>query len=317
MERQLQLNLRSPSEQIASALEYLRPVDLEPRHAAAIALVIGCGSVIQVQDTQAVLWQASRAEVDRNAVQYGLDISGNTFLRRLNELEGRRIAGVLKTTRPWSYVVNLQALAALPLRSTDPTATLAALPCFGGVSESDPPVEAEISTNLEKFGQRRSTSVKVGQTARVRDRVYIQNPCPTVTRVRERDTGGVPAVGLAGRLVRPWDVRSGLGDADLVQSVQSGDLEPVRRLWREAVVLEWVPAQPCDDDLLRFLTIVHHCATCRGLNRRMGALVARVKRGLDVRRIPNGQPGSSEDWAAGVMRIAASGRMAELQEQGS
>ena len=101
---------------------------------------------------------------------------------------------------------------------------------------------------------------------------------------------------MTDRMARPWDRQCGLQDADLVQAVVSGELDPIRRLWQEAKVLEWVG--DCDDDLCRFLTVVHHVATAVGLHCRMAALVSRVKRGIDVSKTRH----ASEDWAAAVMR---------------
>lgn len=292
MDRQFDLNLATEDERVQSVLHFLRPVELASRQASAVALVVGCGNLIQVGDTRAVMWQASKAKIEEKAGKNGVSVSANTFIKAMGELEALRVVGVLRNTRPWTYVVNLAALGQLPERQIEPLGALASLPCFGGSSEVD---RSEV----------RSTSVNVGQAARVRDSINQENPC--LPRDRDRDRAPTGSGGLADRMLRPWDRSLGLVDGDLVEAVRSGELEPIRRLWREAKVLEWVPAVPSGDDLLRFLTIVHHCATCSGLNRRMGALVARVKRGLDCSRIPNGRPGSSEDWAAGVMRRAASG----------
>jgi hypothetical protein len=288
MERQLGLNLVTEEERVSSVFSFLQPVELASRQVAAVALIVGCGELIQVGNARAVRWQASKEQIAKKAQKLGVSIAANTFLRAMEELESRRVVGVLRNTRPWTYVVSLAALSQLPERVVDPVAELAALPCFGGAPDVD----------RTAF---RSTSVNVGQSHRVREDLTQENPCLIVDR--ERVPAQTGDVGLTDRLLRPWDRRSGLQDSDLVQAVRSGDLSPVRRLWREAKILEWVPSQPSDDDLLRFLTIVHHCATAKGLNRsRMGALVARVKRGLDVTRIPNGSPGSSEDWASRVMR---------------
>jgi hypothetical protein len=296
MERQLELNLATEQERVASVLEYLQPVELAPRHRAALALVVSCGEVIQVGTTRAIRWQASKGRIGEKARKNGVKTSVNTFLRAVEELESRRVVGVLRNTRPWTYVVSLAALGQLPTAPADPVAAIEALPCF---RPPEPPEEVDRT-------EFRSAPVSSGQFARVRESNLIQNPCPTVYRDQEPCARMVDR-GLTDRMVRPWDRQCGLVDADLVRAVERGELDPVRRLWREAKMLEWVGGS--EDELLRFLTIVHHCATSTGINRsRMGVLVARVRRGCDVAKIPH----RSEDWAAGVIRQAH--RLPEMAE---
>lgn len=282
MERQLSLNLASESERVSSVSAFLRPVELASRQVAAVALIVGCGELIQVAGTKAARWSASKEEIAEKARKYGLKCSANTFLRAVEELEARRVVGVLRNTRPWTYVVSMPALSALETVPADPLEALASLPCFHPTEKGD-------------RGGFRSASVSVGQSARDRERQEIQNPCPTV--YRERNT--CPD-GLTDRMRRPWDRQCGLRDDDLVWAVTTSSLDPVRRLWREAKVLEWVgvAGETSDDELLRFLTIVHHAATSTGINQsRMGVLTNRVKRQLDVSKIAQ----VSEKWAAGVV----------------
>lgn len=294
MDRQLGLNLASEQERVESVVSYLQPIELAQRQIAALALIMGCGEAIQVLGQHARRWVADKATISEKARKYGLKCSGNTFLAAVSELEDRRIVGVLRNTRPWTYAVSLAALERVEKRRQDPLEALTALACFGGLEGGD-------------RDESRSGPVRSGQAARVRERVDTQNPCPTVYRGSvDVSTGGG---GLADRLRRPWDRQSGLTDADLTRAVESGDLEPVRALWREAQVLEWVGVggDVSDDDTLRFLTIVHHAATSKGINQsRFGVLVNRVRRGLDVSKIPQ----VSERWAAGV--LAARHRVAEV-----
>lgn len=284
MERQLSLHLATEDERVASVILYLQPVELAPRQVAAVALIVGCGDSIQVLGQAARRWVADKATISEKAKKCGLNCSGNTFLRAVEELEQRRIVGVLRNTRPWTYAVSLAALAKVELRRDDPIAALESLACFRGLEGGD-------------RDDSRSPSVSPGQGARVRDRVRTQNPCPTVSRVSVDVTSGA---GLADRMRRPWDREAGLRDEDLVEAVASANLEPIRRLWEEAKVLEWVGCgrATSDDDAIRFLTIAHHCATSTGINQsRMGVLVSRVKRGLDVSKTTQ----ASDKWAAAVM----------------
>jgi hypothetical protein len=180
--------------------------------------------------------------------------------------------------------VSMAALSALETVPADPLEALASLPCF------HPPEKGDRSGF-------RSASVSPGQSARDREIQEIQNPCPTVYRDRERNT--CPA-GLTDRMRRPWDRHCGLRDQDLVWAVTTTSLDAIRRLWREAKVLEWVgvAGETSDDELLRFLTIVHHAATSTGINQsRMGVLTNRVKRQLDISKIAH----ASEGWAARVV----------------
>lgn len=293
MKRQLGMNLATEEERVASVLEYLRPVGLASRQIAAVGLIVGCGELIQVSGTAAARWQVAKEDVAEKAGKYGLKCSPNTFLRAVEELESRRLVGVLRTTRPWTYVVPLAALGQLETATEDPAEALAALPCF------HPPARGDRT-------ESQSVSVSVSQSARDRDSIQIQNPCPLREPCRATGDGG-----LADRLRRPWDRHAGIRDQDLIRAVRSGELEPIRALWREAKVLEWIGGS--DDDLCRFLTIVNHTATSSGLNQsRMGALVARVKRGLDVSKIPH----VSEEWAACVMRSRHRAQDAELERAG-
>lgn len=285
MERQLDLALKTENERVAQVLRFLQPVELASRQVATVALVVGCGELIQVTGQAAVRWSASKGKIASKCREYGLSCSPNTFLKAAAELEKRRVLGVLRNTKPWTYVVRLGALAELEPAPKAAAQGLADLACFrpGPVPDQ---------------GGDRSGPVRSGQAARVRESIETQNPCPTVYRVPV-DVLACEA-GLIDRLRRPWDRKSGLTDADLVRAVQSGDMQPVRALWQEARVLEWVgcKGEASDDEALRFLTIVHHCATSPGINQsRFGVLVSRVRRNLDVTRIPQ----ASERWAAGVL----------------
>jgi len=284
MERQLCLDLASEDDRVASVKTYLQPVELAPRQVAALSLIVGCGDTIQVLGHSGRRWVADKQTVAEKARKYGLKCSGNTFLRAVQELEEMRIVGVLRNTRPWTYAVSLTALGKVGLRRCDPIESLEGLACFGGLEGGD-------------CGQSRSVSVSPGQSARDRDSIRNLNPCPTVYRDRDAHTSDV---GLTDRMRRPWDREVGLRDEDLVKAVKVGNIDPIRRLWEEAKVLEWVGCdqQASDDEALRFLTIVHHCATSAGINQsRMGVLVNRVKQGLRVDKIRQ----VSDNWAAAVM----------------
>jgi hypothetical protein len=293
MERQLELNLATAEERVRSVAEYLRPVQLASRQVAAVALIVGYGELIQVRGQRAARWQASKDEIQDAGRKNGLVASANTFLRAVEELESERLVGVLRNTRPWTYAVNLVALARLEAPPADPLAALEALPAFGGEVERDEmdPVDRVDRTEF------RSTSVNVGQSARSRVSQEQENPCLPCTVSRDRETGDR---GLVDRMRRPWDLQRGLTDADLVAAVRKGELDPIRRLWRDALVLEWIGCsqKASDDEMARFLACVHHAATAEGLHRRMGNLVARVKRGCDLK----GTRQASDDWAAAVMR---------------
>jgi hypothetical protein len=274
MDRQLNLTLKSDAERVAEVTTYLRPVCLAPRLVSAVAVIFGLGDVIQIGCESAIRWAGSKAQADRAAKTFGLtDCSANTFVSACLELEDRRLIGILRTTKPWTYVLSLRALGRLQAPVVDPLEQIAALPIFGG-----------------DRGDGRSGPVSVGQGARVRENREIQNPCTVYV---DRDTCGG---GLADRMRRPWDRHCGLTSEDLQRAVALNELEPLRALWREALVLEWV--QPTEDARLRFLTIAHHCATVNGLGNRIAAFVARVKRGLDVGKIRQ----ASELWAAEAIR---------------
>lgn len=254
-------------------LEYLQPVKLASRLGSALALIVGHGDGIQVLGEDAVKLQIARSAIDELATRYRLpDCSGKSFVRACEELERRQVVGILRVTKPWTYVVSLRALARLESTPVDP---LASLPIF-----------------LSRGGGRDSPG-QAGTGPRVRDSNHIQNPCSVSYRVRDRVTGAGENVS---RPLRPWDRRTGYSSEDLVAAIETGDLQVLRDLYREGLMLEWIDSS--EDSKLRFLVACHHAATAPGLRNRMGALVARVRRNIDV----HGCRGISEDWAAGVLR---------------
>ena len=274
MERQLDLPLTSAEERVAAMRVYLEPIELASRLVSALCLIAARGDSIRVGNQPAVSVQISKAAAAKWGKAYGLrDSSGNTFLAAVLELEELRLVGVLRTTRPWTYVISLPALARLEPPADDP---LAALPVF---FETD-------------RGADRSASVNAGQPPRVREDLETLNPCNPCSVSRTTKPAG-----LADRLRRPWHKTEGLTGDDLAQAVKAGDMEPLRRLWSEGLHLEWL--HDSEDERLRFLTICHHCATVAGLGNRMAALVARVKQDpLNVARVRH----ASEDWAAAIIR---------------
>jgi hypothetical protein len=307
MERQLCLDLVTAEERVASLSKYLQPVKLAPRLVAAACVIVARGDKIQVLGQHAIKLAIAKNEAAQVAKHHKVPISPNTWIAATEELEAKRIIGILRTTRPWTYVLSLEAIGRLQHAVDDVSAGIAALPIFQ-------PEEVDQEPDRSTLGH---PSVRVGQGVRDRERQEIQNPCPLPCSVsRDAHSGGVDRVdrperadradsrpapsaivrGLAGRMERPWDRQSGLTGEDLREAVRTGQLEPLRALYREAKVLEWIGDS--EDDLLRFLTAAHHVATVDGLGNRMGALVARMKRECDV----NGCRQRSEQWAAGVLR---------------
>jgi hypothetical protein len=92
-----------------------------------------------------------------------------------------------------------------------------------------------------------------------------------------------------------------MDEPTLRRIVFSRDLEAVKELYREAVALGWIA--DCEESKVRLLTILHHAATAAGLNRnRVGALVGRVKRSLDVTRTRQESDQWAQEFLAGVRR---------------
>ncbi len=284
--RQLDLRLETEEERVDALRDYLRPVELASRLVSAACLIVARGNQIQVGTQRAVRLAISKADAAQVAKRLGIGLSPNTWVAAIAELEARRIVGVLRTTSPWTYVLSLDALGKLQPAEDDELAQIAALPLF---SVEAPAAEPDRNAVRSGAGQG---PVRPGQAPRVRVNKNLQDPCT----VRSVVSATEPA-GLADRMVRPWHRVYGLTGEDLAWAVQSGQLECIRRLYREGKILEWIGGS--EDDLLRFLTAVHHCATCPGLSSRMGALTARVKRDpIDVQKTRH----ASETWAAGVIR---------------
>lgn len=143
---------------------------------------------------------------------------------------------------------------------------------------------------LTLFDTDWSPVVTTGHLARdsVNEKTHrVRVPCSN----RDRDSMGPVTTGDQSR---PWQ---SMTDVDLVRCVASRDLKPLRRLYDEALKRGWI--EDCEDAKLRFLTICHHAATSAGLTKsRMGNVVARTKRQLDVQRVRQ----ESEEWAAAILR---------------
>jgi hypothetical protein len=287
--RQIDLRLETEEERVKALQDYLRPVKLASRLVSAACLIVARGHQIQVGNQRAVRLAIPKSDVSQVAKQLGLELSPNTWLKAIVELESKRIVGVLRTTSPWTYVLSLDAIGKLQPAADDESAAIAALPIFGAEEPQQAVAELDRKPNRSGSGQG---PVTPGHPPRVRVESNLQNPCT----VRSVVSATEPA-GLADRMVRPWHRQCGLTGEDLAWAVASGKLECIRRLYREGKQLEWIGTS--EDDLVRFLTAVHHCATCPGLDKRMGALTARVKRDpIDVRNTRQ----ASDKWAADVIR---------------
>lgn len=132
---------------------------------------------------------------------------------------------------------------------------------------------------------------------RDRDRAVARAPEP------EPEPSSAPASGqqwtTAPWWPMPWAKDGGMPSAVLVHCVRQQDMQPLRHLFHEAQRTKFIPAGAADDVHLRFLTACHHCATAKGLNNRMAALVRRVRSNpIDVARTRH----ESDQWAQHVLQ---------------
>jgi hypothetical protein len=280
MERQGWLKLETAEERAESLHKYLRPFEMAQRQVAVLCTIAGLGELIQVQGRPGSRLAIAKGELAAASKRCGVPVSGTTWMAGAAELQRKTLLDIMLQTRPWTYLVCWSRLA--KLQPPGPVQPLETLTVF-----SDAPLPAGPDRTAVRSGPVRS-----GQDPRVREIVDTKNPCPETVNVK-RDTW---PTGLADRLRRPWHRRDGVTSQDLVLGVVGGELEILRRLYREAKVLEWIGDS--EDELLRFLTGCHHVATSPGLGNRVGALVARLKRACDV----HGCRQESENWAAGVLR---------------
>lgn len=295
--RQLLLEFATAEERSAALGNYLRAIELPSRQVVVLCTIAGLGELIQVETQRGSRLQISKSGIAAATRRLGLHGSPNTWLAGAADLERRNLLSIVRVTSPWTYVVCWDRIGRLePPAQVVPA--LESLPVF----RLDQPDTRSGGVQLP---------VRPGQHPRVRVERSISNPClGSVSEIRDT----CPA-GLADRMRRPWDRHRGLTGDDLVWSVTTTDLargrdnlQPIRALWREALLLEWITGS--EDSQLRFLTACHHVATVVGISNRMAALVARVKVSpVSVERVRQ----ASEDWAAAV--IAARHRDPELRRE--
>ena len=233
---------------------------------AVLCLLAGHGETMEVSGQQ--LWRLS-ISVENAAHKAGC--AKATWLAGVRDLVDRGVLAVVDLTRPRTYVANWSRLVILLDRLAPAPTDEAA---FAGQIEG---LLAENWSGPVRPGQGARDSVNRLDRVRVGDSVN-----------RGRDSAGG-----ADRADRPWQTTT---DEELRRAVIDRELGILRTLYNEALALGWIDDGP--DARLRFLTIAHHCATAVGLHRRMGGLVARVKRNLDVTRTRH----RSEEWARGVLR---------------
>ena len=95
----------------------------------------------------------------------------------------------------------------------------------------------------------------------------------------------------------PWSNADGFTNDELLAAVRTGDGGWLARLFDEAVAIRWIRAlaverQPDSDAWLKFLTLAH-CAARRQYHSKRAAMIAAIKKGLDVSRTSQ----DDEDWA--------------------
>jgi len=267
MERQLTLPLGSPEEREAAARRYLARLHLPGREVDLLGLLAARGEVVEVKGQE--LWRLT-ISVTKAAQLAGC--AKGTFLAAADALVERELLTVLPG-RPRTYVANWSRIVELLDRL--PPAEPAGVDEFAAqVADLVQPQWGEtVSHGQPRSGARDSVS----RVDRLRDRETVS---------RGRDSMG--ALTKPDQTDRPWQTTT---DADLRRAVIDGELEILRRLYREARALGWIDGSA--DARLRFLTVAHHCATSVGLHRRMAAFVARMKRAVDVNRTR----AQSEAWA--------------------
>jgi hypothetical protein len=267
MERQLGLNLETAEERTDALKQYLAPLKLPDRQTKVLCLMSAHGERIEISGQR-----GSKLAISKRKAAVLMGCAPNTFVEGIADLTHLGVLSKLAISRPATYVVSWNRVARLEPARGDP---LASIPLFD-------PDQTAVWSGMVSAGQAARDSVSRDLSKiRVRDSVY-------------RDSMGAPTNVDPSR---PWDRERGVTDDQLIAAVTSGDLAPLRRLYDEAVRLGWIG--DCEDSRLRFLTIAHHAATSAGLTiSRMGAVVSRVRRKLDVVRIRH----DSEEWAAGVIR---------------
>jgi hypothetical protein len=271
MNQQLYLALSDPQTIADNARKYLAPLGFSERETAVLLTLICHGQRCERAGQNFCSMQRPKSRLRALS-----GVSGTTFISGARDLENRGIVGIVQVVTPWMYVLNLDRLAKIDKPPPDPLEGLSVL-------------NADWSPD-----KGRSTPVNAGQPLRdsVNEKTCkVRVPCTVNV---SRDTQ--PLTGADRRWSRPWDRQGGCTDEELVRAVVGPELAALRELYDEAVRLGWI--EDCEDAKVRFLTITHHSATCSGLHTRMGTLVARVKRGLDVGKIRH----QSEDWAAAVLR---------------
>lgn len=290
--RQLLLDLATVEERQEACRQYLVPLGWPKRRVAVLGLFCGHG-----QSKRVLGQRASELAISRERAAVLIGMSKNSFAAGVADLERMGLLSVNRETQPWFYLVNWDRVAQLEppeKREPVPAATKQNLfdedwsPPTGGEPPGRPTAPVTPVTP-------RSVSVNPAPDSLKKPLLKVPASCnPVPDSMGGSDRGDqAPARSLE----RPWDRRRGVSDRELVAAVAHGDLAFLSRMFEVAVELGWVAAT--EGSQFRFLVICHHVATSAGLNRsRKGALVARMKQGLDVNRTRQ----MSDDWAARMMK---------------
>lgn len=276
MDRQTFLILEDAAARREAARRFCERRGLTERQVAILAMLAGEGDRENAAGQALTCCRISK----RDAALRLRGTSGNTFLRDVRKLVSLGVMWVLKETKPATYIVNWSRIDKLEPPPEEPTSELAKLPIVAAdwtpvgptLGQAGPPVR-----DSESLGSLESETV-------------YRDSESSVIRGADRLTS----------LARPWSrddgPAGGITDDELVQVVRYQRRDVLRHLYREAVALGWI--RDCTDAKLRFLTIAHHAATSSGIGNRMGLLVARCKRGLDVDRTRH----DSETWATEILK---------------
>ena len=143
MDRQLALNLTSRQEREEAIDDYFGPLELARREVLVLRLLAGSGERLEINGQT-----ASRISISKANAAELCSCAPGTFMKGVADLQRRGVLDVLRSTRPWTYLVNWSRVDKLePPPPVDPAAGLALFA----------PDWSPESAQLSKFGDRSVT----------------------------------------------------------------------------------------------------------------------------------------------------------------
>ena len=283
MDGQLPLSLTSREEREEGLEAYVEPLKLERREVLVLRLLAGRGERTEINGQT-----ASRLSISKATAAAACGCAPGTFTEGVRDLQRRGVLDVLRSARPWTYLVNWSRVDKIkPPPAEDPAA---GLPLF-----SDDWAPERVGTISDD--QRRSATISDDQRAHTKNK-----------KLQETHNQTKPNHGRADRTDSPaGPLRLAIDNAELAAALRGGPTEPLAKLFRSAVAQEYL--DDTAEDKTKFLALVHHSVTAPGIHNPAGV----IYRAIDAYNFSRVR-GASWDYAAEFLRGRHADRARRTQE---